>query len=124
MYIPQTQIYLKGGEVEAIIWTNDTVANPEIPSPQECGCKLEGEEWIPVMTMQLPAPKSVLHLVKCGCTKTRCQTARYTCQKAELSCTDICGCSDIGEVCDNMEQANPVHEEEEEEEGEDGDMSL
>ena len=88
---------------QAIIWNNDTVPNPKLPSPQDYGWNLE-DVWVPVMTKELPAPKSVLQLVKCGCVKTKCESNRCTCRKAGLSCTDICGCCDIGEACDNAEQ--------------------
>ena len=59
------------------------------------------------MTTQLPAPESVLHLVKCGC-KKQCRYERCSCRKASLNCSDICGCSGDGEeACENSEQLVP-----------------
>ena len=109
---------------QATVWNNDTTVNPLIPSPQTYGWKSEGGEWIPVTTTQLPAPNSVLHLVKCGCTKTKCQRASCTCRKAGFRCTDMCGCSDTGEACDNTEQLDQVHEEEEDHDYEEDDMFI
>ena len=54
---------------QAIIWNLDTVPQPVIPPPENYGWKQEDDGWTTVMTTQLPAPESVLHLVKCGCKK-------------------------------------------------------
>jgi len=89
---------------QVLIWNNDTISNPEIPSPEHYGWKLNEDEWVPVTTTQLPAPNSVIQMVKCGCVKTKCDTDKCTCRKAKLDCTDLCGCCDTGEVCDNAEQ--------------------
>ena len=56
---------------------------------------------------QLPAPRAVLQLVKCSCSKTKCDTARCSCRKAALFCTDICSCSDIDDSCENVERETP-----------------
>jgi len=57
-----------------------------------------------VMAQLQPAPDAVLHLVKCGCIKSRCSTNRCQCRKAGLNCTDLCSCSDEGvESCDNVD---------------------
>ena len=49
---------------QAIVWFNDTTPNPDIPSPQDYGWKLEEAKWVPVLTVtQLPAPQSVIHFV-------------------------------------------------------------
>ena len=95
-----------------------TVPNPEIPSPQQYGGKLEGDKWIPVMTKQLSAPKSVNKFVRCDCVKTNCLTDKCNCRRAELDCTDMCGCYDIEEICDNAERVKAVnmHTDEEDDE--------
>ena len=103
---------------QTLIWNNATTPKPEIPSPNGYGWTLEGNRWMPVMTLQLPAPKAVLSLVKCGCEKSRCQSNRCTCRKAGLSCTDICGCSDLGEGCENTPKEVPEHDEDIEDENE------
>ena len=53
------------------------------------------------MTTELPAPSAVIHLVKCGCVKDRCSANRCQCQKARLRCTDLCGCADFDDACEN-----------------------
>jgi len=45
-----------------VVWYNDIVLKPEIPSPESNGWKVIDGEWIPVMTLQLPAPQCILHL--------------------------------------------------------------
>jgi hypothetical protein len=60
---------------------------------------------------QLPAPQAVIQLVKCGCSKTKCDTARCSCRKAELFCSDICSCSDIDDSCENVERDIPESDE-------------
>jgi hypothetical protein len=89
---------------QSMIWCNDIVANPQFPLPDCYGWKLEGGTWKEVMTTQLPAPEAVIHLVKCGCIKTRCTTtSRCKCKQAALNCTDLCSCSDMSDedLCDN-----------------------
>ena len=109
---------------QALVWNNDTVPNPELPPPQDYGWSLEGDEWVPVMTNQMPAPGSVLQFIRCDCLKTRCDTGRCTCRKAELTCTDLCGCCDIGETCSNAEQLNIAANEEDEEDDQENEVSM
>ncbi|CAH3146077.1 unnamed protein product [Pocillopora meandrina] len=54
---------------QAIVWDNDVVANPDIPSPENYGWEKNDNRWFPVMTRLLPAPEAIIQLVKCGCTK-------------------------------------------------------
>ena len=53
---------------QRIVWYNDTVANPYIPSPSEYGWREEAGGFSPVMTTLDTAPEVILQLVKCGCT--------------------------------------------------------
>ena len=64
------------------------------------------------MTLLLPAPQAVIELVRCGCAKSRCSTNRRSCHKAQLSCIDLCGCSDDDDRCENQgdEAANDDEE--------------
>ena len=55
------------------------------------------------MTILLLAPDTIILLVKCKCVKEKCTTKRgCQCRKAGLNCTDLLGCSDTGESCENM----------------------
>lgn len=103
--LPPTQAALRQAimraNYQALIWNNDIVAKPELPSPDEFGWKREEDKWVPVMTTLLPAPEAVIELVRCGCSKSRCSSSRCNCKKAQLRCTDLCGCSNDEEPCDN-----------------------
>ena len=81
-------------------WNNDVVANPTIPSPENYGWELHGEKWAPIMTTLPPASQAIIHLVKRKCAKERCSTNRCQCKRNGLNCTDLCGCSNIGEQCE------------------------
>lgn len=87
---------------QALVWNNDIVANPTLSSPEKFGLGLHGEKWVPIMTTLPPATQAIIHLVKGKCAKERCSTSRCQCQKNGLNCTDLCGCSDDGERCENV----------------------
>ena len=89
-----------------MIWNNDKVANPKIPSPRGYGWMEEDNDWVPVMTTELPAPDAVIHLIKCGCIKSKCSTKQCQCRNADLSCSDLCSCSDSGNECINVQNVN------------------
>ena len=76
---------------QGMIWEDDRVAKPEIPSPEGYGWKRDdSSEWKPVMNTLPPATDACyIHLVKCGCLKTRCPTNHFQCSKAGLPCTDL-----------------------------------
>jgi len=88
---------------QLMVWNNDIVPNPQLPSPQNYGWKMDEDHWLPVMTKLPPAPEAIIQLVKCGCVKERCSTNRCQCRKAGLSCTDLCTCSDT-ESCENGQE--------------------
>ena len=94
------------------------------PHHKTYGWSLEGDEWVPVMTNQMPTPGSVLQFIRCDSLKTRFDTGRCTCRKAELTCTDLCGCCDIGETCSNAEQLNIAANEEDEEDDQEDEVSM
>ena len=61
---------------QLLVWNNDKIANPNLPSPKEFGWEWKEDEkaWIPVTTTLPPAPDAVIHLVRCKCVKERCRT--------------------------------------------------
>ena len=93
-----------------MIWNNDKVPNPNIPSPENCGWKKDSNEWVPEITKTPPAPEAIIEMVKCGCVKQRCSTNRCQCRKAELTCTELCACSDDDEPCENALQEDDSDE--------------
>ena len=72
------------------------------------------------MTTELPAPMSVLHLVKYGC-QTKRPTDRCSCRTAGHNCTDICRWSDDVESCIKVEQIARECDENVAEDNEEGD---
>ena len=110
---------------QALMWNLDTVPEPQLPSPETFGWKLEDEDdkWVPVMTSLPPAPETIIQLVKCGCIKTRHSTNRCNCRKAELKCTNLCSSANSGDLCDNQLDTDTEDEEEEEMEYESGDSN-
>ena len=113
---------------QTMVWNNDTVPNPQLPSPQNYGWQQFEDEWQPVKTKLPPAPEAIIQLVKCGCSKERCSTNRCQCRKAELRCTDLCACSD-SEPCDNVHDENESEDDSEDDsedecEDEDDDQDL
>ena len=53
---------------QRIVWYNEIVANPYIPSPSEYGWREEAEGFCAVMTTMDPAPEVIFQLVKFDCT--------------------------------------------------------
>ena len=87
---------------QGMVWNNDIVANPDIPSPENYGWEKHDNRWLPVMTKLPPAPEAIIYQVKCGCMK-QCASNRCQCQKNGLSCTDLCSCYDEeDEPCQNV----------------------
>ena len=86
-----------------MVWNNDCVPNPVLPSPQGYGWTLENDEWNPIRTTLSPAPEAIIQLVKCRCAKERCSTNRCQCRKAGLLCTDLCSCLDDDDECENQQ---------------------
>jgi len=41
--------------------------HPQLPSLEDCGWVIEDGVLFPVWCLELPAPKAVLELIKCGC---------------------------------------------------------
>ena len=100
--LPPTQAALHQAILRAhyqlLVWNNDHVANPVLPSPEGYGWQDEDGKWVPVMKNLPPAPEAIIQLVRCKCAKSRCSNNRCQCQKAGLVCTDLCLCS---EDCQN-----------------------
>ena len=90
---------------QLIVWNNDIIPNPELLSPLGYGwCINEDNSYSPVMTINRPAPDSIVSLVKCGCTKSDCKASRCSCAKAipSLKCTELCECTTSN--CRNREE--------------------
>ena len=64
------------GRYQLIVWNNDCVPNPVLPSTRGYHWIMENDEWIPVMTT-LTRFEGFL---KCRCTKERCSTNHCPCR--------------------------------------------
>lgn len=72
---------------QVAIWRRSTDGKHIVPSPVGRGWNAEMQ---PVLIDELPAPKTLLVLHTCRCTKG-C-SARCSCKKNNLNCTPGCGC--------------------------------
>ena len=62
--------HIQRANYQTAVWRNSLVGEPQIPSPNEHGWIVTGEE-ITVYWMEQPAaPKALLELIICGCTST------------------------------------------------------
>ena len=100
-HLPPTQDELKQhiarANYQAVIWRRSILSSIQPPNPQNHGWKVVDSQLEPVWMLQAPAPDSVLELLSCGCGGD-CSTAKCTCRRNRLACTDLCHCS---ESCEN-----------------------
>ncbi len=88
---------------QSFVWSRLEEAKPIYPPPNEFGWKETDELYVPVITTMEPASKAVLELVRCNCKLSQCSTARCTCRKASLVCTELCKCSlNDNNTCENQ----------------------
>ena len=87
---------------QAFIWERADQQYPIIPSPAEHGWLIENGCLVPVMCDLPCAPETLLQLIKCSCTKSRCSHL-CKCFANNLKCTAMCGCGGDEEFCDNVQ---------------------
>jgi hypothetical protein len=87
--------------LQAMVWAQDDQCTPTLPSPVDHGWSMENGHLTPVLCDLPCAPDSVLKLIKCSCTKSRC-SAPCKCRAGELPCTEMCGCRGDETSCDNV----------------------
>ena len=65
--LPPTQAALHQAILRAhyqlLVWNNDHVANPVLPSPEGYGWQDEDGKWVPVITNLPPAPEAIIEKV-------------------------------------------------------------
>ena len=79
---------------QAYLWKHCLSAG-EVPSPDNHGWFVGGDDISLVWRTRSPAPSALLELAHCGCS-TGCSSGRCCCFKAKLPCTDACKCKDCG----------------------------
>lgn len=77
-----------------MIWVKADEPCQELPPPTNYGWVLENDRLVPVRSSGLPAPLSVLVLIKCSCKASSCASSKCSCMHANMKCTELCGCSD------------------------------
>ena len=78
----------------SMIWVTADEPCPRLPAPTDYGWVLENERLVPVRSTGLPAPLSILMLIKCNCKASSCTGSKCSCIHARMKCTELCGCSD------------------------------
>lgn len=95
--LPPSTVVLKShtdrANYQTYIWKQADIAIMDIPTPSEHGWILKAGQWAPMYARCPAAPE----LVTCGC-GGQCHTRRCKCRRADLNCTDACGC---GDLCSN-----------------------
>ena len=94
---------IKRAQHQANIWANAIIANPEALNPESFGWKIIDNLFHPVMSTLPPAPEAIVELIKCGCLKSKCESARCKCVANKLSCCELCSCyrDEDEEICCN-----------------------
>ena len=96
--------HMERANYQSAIWRRATLTNAETPSPEGKGWKLETCDNKKVLRIDWmdgqPAPKSVLDLIACNCSKV-CKEGKCECITYGMKCTDMCKLSD----CDNQSNA-------------------
>lgn len=96
--------HIKRAHYQAMVWYHDGVAKPKLPEALNYGWTIENNLYLPVVTHLPPAPKAVLELVRCKCVKESCRTARCSCKRANVVCTEMCMCEASDDNCENTQQ--------------------
>ena len=89
---------------QTAVWIHALVAKPDLPGPDGHGWYVaDGQLKVDWMDQQ-PAPSELLEFVSCGC-QTGCTSARCSCLRASLPCTDACHCKNCenGRTLDGIE---------------------
>ena len=88
---------IKRAHLQAAIWRSSDSVDPPMIDPCDYGWYKdeENKSLMPVMfpVGAKPAPDNVLKLICCTCSSVEpCQTARCSCNKAQMSCSKFCLC--------------------------------
>ena len=79
--------------IQARVWGQASISLQDSQmDPLQNGYHKESDSQLkPTMTNALPAPEAIIEMVSCQC-KRDCFSARCSCRKNNLSCTDLCQC--------------------------------
>ena len=91
--------HIKRAHLQANIWSQDVILNPENPDPLTLGWRKEDDKFVPVVSNVPPAPDSVLQLVRCSCQSVQKCSRRCSCKSKKLVCTELCTCTGDETCC-------------------------
>ena len=90
---------IKSSHFVSQIWRKADEAVPIIPNPEEFGWKMK-DIYEAVITDLSPVPDVVIELSFCKC-ETNCNSMRCKCKKNDLTCTEMCSCTNCKNNDDN-----------------------
>ena len=76
----------------ALVLKRSHLSLQNLPPPEHFGWQKIDGELVPIMIGCLLAPMAFIELSVCGC-KSNCKTNRYKFKKNNLTCTDMCKCT-------------------------------
>ncbi len=85
----------------AMIWKGYRQPRPIFPSVEECGWEISSDgKIVPTMCLELPGPKAMMELIKCGCKGQCFGKGNCSCMKNSLHCTALCKCNNCSNTKD------------------------
>ena len=91
----------------AMVWLKACESHPSLPSPVDCGWKLDNGRFVPVRCVNAPAPEALIKLVKYGCKKGCKETVAVATRNNNIPCKELCGCSEY-ECSNNIDRTLPI----------------
>ena len=83
-------LHVKRVHYQAVVQKQAHCSEPHLPDPETLGWKIADNKLQPLLMTQDPIPKACQEIISCSCS-TRCTNLCYSCKKAKLFCTSVCG---------------------------------
>lgn len=97
--VSATNLHSQRTYLQVMVW----MGIGDAMDPTNWGWGLQDNKLTPIMTKKIPAPESLLKVVRCNCT-TGCVTLRCSCRKYGLTCAGACGICQT-DYCANLDSA-------------------
>ncbi len=98
--VSATNLHSQRTYLQVMVW----MGIGDAMDPTNWGWGLQDNKLTPIMTKKIPAPESLLKVVRCNCT-TGCVTLRCSCRKYGLTCAGACGICQT-DYCENLDSAS------------------
>lgn len=89
-------LHIRRANYQACIFRRSLCQKMNMPPPTEHGWAEDNRELSITWSTLPPAPENILAYAHCSCKKSACNSDRCSCRRAEVSCTELCGCTDCG----------------------------